>query len=335
MTCVLRKFFLWLIICNQCLILAKAVANQSIEHSVDSNYTVYEPVLEQYAKQTKVISGGRYGGSQISIRVGGYGFYENIPDSMGTIGLYVVAIYKDEVLLKYHYNTYFDEGASEGFARDIEKLPNGTFIVIAAKEEPTRHFDKRGQEALYQIGAQNGLLDQEYRTSYLCLGVKGLDRGKAIEKVGREKLSYIGPECDKLIKFTFPDEPKPKVVVKPGEIQRMMIGQTEVLYYIPKYFDPNTAEYLFCIHGAGGSGGAWTKIDEFRVISDIKNFVLIPAAIGGTLNAWPNMPKGVTVAGVQIFLESWATAQSGEIVELAELTPLLDLPKNKPDQADQ
>ena len=245
----------------------------------------YEDVLERYARHTKVISGGRYGGSKAFIRVGGYSFYENVPDSMGTIGLYVVAIYKDEVLLKYHYNTYFDSGASEGFGRDIEKLPNGTFVVVAAKEEPIRHFDKRGQEALYQIGAEKGLLEQEHRTSYLCIGVKGLERGKAIEKIGREQLSHIGPDCDKLIKFTFPEKPKPKVLLKPGTTQRMMVAQTEVLYYIPKYFDPNTAEYLFCIHGAGGSGGAWNKINEFRVISDINNYVLIAPRFDGIYNA--------------------------------------------------
>ena len=58
----------------------------------------------------------------------------------------------------------------------------------------------------------------------------------------------------------------------------------------------------------------------------------IPAAIGGSLNSWPNMPKGISLARVQIFLESWATAQSGQVVELAELSPLLDLVRNKPDQ---
>jgi hypothetical protein len=250
-----------------------------------SNANRYVAELEKYAKYTKVVSGGRYGGSQVSIRIGCNGFYENVPDSMGTIGLYVVAVYKNEVLLKYHYNTYFDNGASEGFARDIKKLPKGTFVVIAAKEEPTRLFDKRGQEALYKIGAQKGLLGQEYRTSYLCMGVKGLERGKAIEKVGKEQLSYIGPDSDKLIKFTFPEKPKPKIVFKHGKIQRMMVSQTEVLYYIPKYFDPNTAEYLFGIHGAGGSGGAWTIIDEFRNISDIKNFVLIAPRFDGIYNA--------------------------------------------------
>jgi len=244
----------------------------------------YESELKKYARYTEVISGGRSGGSQVRIRVGRRGFYENVPDSMGTIGLYVVAIYKDEVLLKYHYNTYFDDGASEGFARDIEKLPNGTFVVVAAKEDPTRLFDKRGQQALHNVGADKGILNQPFRTSYLCVGVKGLPKGKAIEKVGMEQLSYIGPECDKLIKFTFPEEPEPKVIVKLGKVQRMMIGQTEVLYYIPKYFDPDTAEYLFGIHGAGGSGGAWTKIDEFQCICDIKNFVLIAPRFDGIYN---------------------------------------------------
>ena len=59
----------------------------------------------------------------------------------------------------------------------------------------------------------------------------------------------------------------------------------------------------------------------------------IPAAIGGPLNAWPNMPEGVTAAGVHIFLESWATAQSGQVVELAELSPLIDMVRNKTGRA--
>ena len=98
-------------------IICVAIANLFINTPALAASEKYEAEFEKYAKRTKVISGGHYGGSQVSIRVGGYGFYENVPDSMGTIGLYVVAIYKDEVLLKYHYNTYFDEGASEGFAR--------------------------------------------------------------------------------------------------------------------------------------------------------------------------------------------------------------------------
>lgn len=63
--------------------------------------------------------------------------------------------------------------------------------------------------------------------------------------------------------------------------------------------------------------------------------ISIPAAIGGPLSSWPNMPEGINIARVQIFLESWATAQSGEVIELAELSPLIDMAQNKKNQNDR
>ncbi len=50
--------------------------------------------------------------------------------------------------------------------------------------------------------------------------------------------------------------------------------------------------------------------------------ILIPAAIGGVCSALPWMPDGVSLASVRIFLEAWATAQSGRIVELVDMAPL-------------
>lgn len=44
----------------------------------------------------------------------------------------------------------------------------------------------------------------------------------------------------------------------------------------------------------------------------------IPAAIGGPLNLWPNMPEGVNAACVLIYLEAWATARSGQVIELID-----------------
>jgi len=55
--------------------------------------------------------------------------------------------------------------------------------------------------------------------------------------------------------------------------------------------------------------------------------ITIPAAIGGVLNPWPNMPEGVSAAGIQIYLESWATAKTGQTIELSELSPLIDIVK--------
>lgn len=51
----------------------------------------------------------------------------------------------------------------------------------------------------------------------------------------------------------------------------------------------------------------------------------IPAAIGGVLNRWSTLPEGVWAASVGIYLEPWASARSGQVVELTEGTPLPSL----------
>ena len=259
----------------------------------------YAAILLKYARYTKVISAGWGCGNKVFIQSGNHIFYENVPHARGTAGLYVVAILGNRVLLQQHYNTFTTPGASEGLARDIEKLPNGTFVVVAAKDEPTNNFDERGQEALYRIGAETGLLNQEFRSSYLCLGIKGLSRGMAIEQVGMEELKYVGPKVGTPVKFIFPKEPEPKISTAPGVHQRLKIGETEAIYYIPKHFDPRTAEYIFCIHGAGRwhRPGAMTHISQFRDIADIENLVVIAPAFDCILN-WPIGEKGLDEKGI-------------------------------------
>jgi len=46
----------------------------------------------------------------------------------------------------------------------------------------------------------------------------------------------------------------------------------------------------------------------------------VPAALGGVLNPWPGLPEGINIASVLICLEPWATAQSGEAVELVDFS---------------
>ena len=48
--------------------------------------------------------------------------------------------------------------------------------------------------------------------------------------------------------------------------------------------------------------------------------IRIPAALGGVYYPWPEIPEGTSSAHVRIFLESWATARSGQTVELAVFT---------------
>ena len=168
----------------------------------------YEDVLERYARHTKVISGGRNSSNRVFIQVGNHVFFDNIPHSRETAGLYAVGILDDKVLLQSQYSMFADGQASNKLARDIEKLPQNTFVVVAAKDEPTRNFNQIAQDALYIIGAEKGLLNSEPRSSYLCLGIKGLEKGEAIEKVGMQELRYAGTEVGKRIDFTFPAKPQ-------------------------------------------------------------------------------------------------------------------------------
>ena len=56
----------------------------------------------------------------------------------------------------------------------------------------------------------------------------------------------------------------------------------------------------------------------------------VPAALGGVHNLWPGLPDGTNVASVLICLEPWATAKSGEAVELVDFS-LFDF-MEKPEQ---
>jgi len=254
----------------------------------------YDTILEKYAARTNAVSSGFNSGSRVAIRIGNHTFHQFDRSSPTLAGLYVVAIYNDKVLLDASYNTYYLHGASQGLAQDIGKLPKGAFVVVAGLDEPTRLFDERGQRALNQIGAKTGLLGQEFRTSYLCLGVKGMPQGKAIEKVGMEELKHIGEKATEQVDFIFPKKKKPKRISRrPGRHEGLMFGDTEVIYYIPKNFNPKTAKYLFGIHGAGDwhRPGASNRIAQFRGIADVENLVIIAPAFDCIFNRPINRRK--------------------------------------------
>ena len=90
-----------------------------------------------------------------------------------------------------------------------------------------------------------------------------------------------------------------KIDIRPGIHGGLKIGETEVLYYIPKYFDPNATEYLFGIHGAGGwhRPGAVNRIHQFANIAEIENLVVIAPAFDCILN-WPLGKEGLKEKGI-------------------------------------
>ncbi|HNS20381.1 MAG TPA: sigma-70 family RNA polymerase sigma factor [Sedimentisphaerales bacterium] len=57
----------------------------------------------------------------------------------------------------------------------------------------------------------------------------------------------------------------------------------------------------------------------------------VPAAIGGVHRRWSILPEGVQVASVGIHLEPWASARTGQVVELVRGTPFPSL--NRQDNA--
>ena len=244
--------------------------------------------FHRLACYVEAISAGFGHGDRVFIRVGDQIFFDESRGGPQLAGLYLVAINRDHVLRQFHYNTVTTPGASEGLARDVKDLPNGTLIVVAAKGKAVRHFDKSGQQALISIGARQGLLNQNRRASYLCIGMKGLSPGDAIEKVGVEKQRFVGKKAGRHLKLVFPKNVEPKLSKEPGMHEGLNIGHTEALYYIPRSFDPETAEYLVAIHGAGDwhRPGALNRIAQFRHIADIENLVIIAPSFECLLN-WP------------------------------------------------
>ena len=253
----------------------------------------YSAALEKLADFTEVKSGGFYSTNRVLIRIGDHAFFDNELPGRSVAGLYLVAIHGNRILIRSHYNTFTAPGASRGLAGDIENLPGGSFIVIAAKDEATRFFDKSGREALRSIGAGRGLLEEDYRGAYLCLGIKGLKPGQAIEKWGREEQEHIGKLSGTPLEFVFPEKPEPVISREPGIHEGIIINGTEAIYYIPDKFDPGSGEYLFCIHGAGDwhRPGAFTHIHQFKDAADEKNLVVIAPVFDCLLNRMPDRKK--------------------------------------------
>jgi hypothetical protein len=57
----------------------------------------------------------------------------------------------------------------------------------------------------------------------------------------------------------------------------------------------------------------------------------IPAAIGGVHTPWPGLPEGASFASILIYLEPWASARSGQVVELEDFT-ISDFFNNKTEE---
>ena len=71
----------------------------------------------------------------------------------------------------------------------------------------------------------------------------------------------------------------------------------------------------------------FSPYEEPRLRSALKmqfENVPVPAATGGVHFPWPGLPEDVSVASVQLYLEAWASAKSGLLIELDEFSRYIE-----------
>jgi len=105
-------------------------------------------------------------------------------------GLFVVALVDGKVVLHQLYDCLGIAAKADEFAGAINRLPKNAIVIIAVGDDATSNFNPNAQKAILSIGGRIGLLGQPIRTTYYCIGQKGLANGKAIEAIGRTDLHY-------------------------------------------------------------------------------------------------------------------------------------------------
>ncbi len=150
--------------------------------------------FERFQLAAEVASAGFSAGNRMKISIRG----ENIIDvgvrskteSNGPYrGLYVVATHEGKTRLDKMYDLFGSRKAAGRLTKDLESLPFGTLVVIAAEDETSINFTKSAAEAMKTIGVLTDLRGK-FRWSFLCIGMRGLQSGEAVEKAGPKAVEF-------------------------------------------------------------------------------------------------------------------------------------------------
>jgi hypothetical protein len=122
------------------------------------------------------------------------------------------------------FDTYGDAAAATRLARRIDALPKGSVVLLAAKDEASKRWNKAADDAIRALGGRESLRGR-YRWSYALIGVKGARPGQAVEAVANRRVAvHVGrpPElrtsgvaCATLLLARQPARPATKSVPKP------------------------------------------------------------------------------------------------------------------------
>jgi len=99
-------------------------------------------------------------------------------------GFNVVALKGSDhsVIYSKHYNTYKYSNASKQMKKDFKKLPKGTVIIAAIKDDGAKKLKYSGKRMFMNMGAKK-IWKLGYKKGWAFLGVKGMKR--AVEQYGK------------------------------------------------------------------------------------------------------------------------------------------------------
>jgi hypothetical protein len=137
----------------------------------------------------QVISAGMEDGDDASIYVNAHQLSTNLR------GYNLVALdpVTGDRLWSDNFDTFSSPAESARLAQVIERLPAGTIVAAAVKDEASQELTDRAVAALRSLGGREDIRGR-YRVSHLLIGVKGAEPGAAIERSGYTRLTAtLGP----------------------------------------------------------------------------------------------------------------------------------------------
>jgi len=117
----------------------------------------------------------------------------NAPVESPGKGLWLAAFNRDrELILNHTFRTDEDDWETERFAAAVTGLPKRSYVILCALRGAKQSFNSGGERAIHQIGGVGRFVHapRGAGATYYCIGMKGLRRGHAIERVGQGSLFY-------------------------------------------------------------------------------------------------------------------------------------------------
>ncbi len=115
-----------------------------------------------------------------------------------------MVVWRDGKVIKTgSYDSYISSKEATEFAEVVKEIPQGAFVVIAVKDEATKHFNTDAYQAIRSIGGETDLGEAPFRCSYFCIGQKGLAPGKAVEKMKADEMLGYPPDFISKIRKEF------------------------------------------------------------------------------------------------------------------------------------